>query len=126
MALEWHVAAAICIGSRSFVKAIQTGSTNTSELWRMIDKRTGMTILLWTPCRHRAAGVHANHLVIAEQRRSTQRHIHVRLNARPPPRGAMPFSSPAYELVTHLAPQGFRYFATVIAVVVYTYLMDDD
>ncbi len=42
----------------------------------------------------------------------------------------MPFSTPAYELVTHLAhqglrQQGLRYFATVIAVMVYTYLMDD-
>ncbi len=49
MALEWlspsHAAAAICTDSQSLLKAIQSGSTDTADLRRMLNKRAGKTTL---------------------------------------------------------------------------------
>ncbi len=53
MALEWllpsHAAAAICTDSQSLLKAIQSGSADTTDLRRMLNKRAGKTTLLWIP-----------------------------------------------------------------------------
>ncbi len=60
MALEWllslHAAAAICTDSQSFLKAIQSGSADTTGLRRMLNKRTRKTTLLWIPGHHGIAG----------------------------------------------------------------------
>ncbi len=50
MALEWllpsHATAAICTDSQSLLKAIQSGSADTTDLRRMLNKRAGKTTLL--------------------------------------------------------------------------------
>ncbi len=60
MALEWlllsHAAKAICTGSQSLLKAIQSGSIDTAGLRRMPYKRAGKTALLWIPGHHGIAG----------------------------------------------------------------------
>ncbi len=60
MALEWlspsHAAAAICTDSQSLLKAIQSGSADTTDLRSMINKRAGKTTLLWIPGHHGIAG----------------------------------------------------------------------
>ncbi len=60
MALEWllpsHAAAAICTDSQSLLKAILSGSADTTDLWRMLNKRAGKTTLLSIPGHHRIAG----------------------------------------------------------------------
>ncbi len=47
MALEWllpsHEASAICTDSQSLLKAIQSGSADTTDLRRMLKKRAGKT-----------------------------------------------------------------------------------
>ncbi len=59
-ALEWlspsHAAAAICTDSQLLLKAIQSGSTDTADLRRMLNKRAGKTILLWIPGHQGIAG----------------------------------------------------------------------
>ncbi len=46
MALEWlspsHAATVICSDSQSFRKAIQSGSADTADLRRMVNKRAGL------------------------------------------------------------------------------------
>ncbi len=60
MALEWplpsHAAAAICTDSQSLLKAIQSGSGDTTDLRRMLNKRAGKTTLLWISGHHGIAG----------------------------------------------------------------------
>ncbi len=60
MALEWlspsQAAAAICTDSQSLLKAIQSGSADTVDLRRMLNKRAGKTILLWIPGHQGIAG----------------------------------------------------------------------
>ncbi len=60
MALEWllpsYAAIAICTGSQSLLKAIQSGSIDTADLRRMLSKRAGKTTLLWIPGHHVIAG----------------------------------------------------------------------
>ncbi len=60
MALEWllpsHEAAVICTNNQSLLKAIQSGSDDTSDTRRMFVKRAGKTTLLWTPGHHGIAG----------------------------------------------------------------------
>ncbi len=60
IALEWFLpsqaAAAICTDSQSLLKAIQSGSADTTDLRRMLNKRAGKTTLLWIPGHHGIAG----------------------------------------------------------------------
>ncbi len=60
MALEWllpsHAAAAICTDSQSLIKAIQSGSADTTDLRSMLNKRAGKTTLLWIPGHRGIAG----------------------------------------------------------------------
>ncbi len=60
MALEWllpsHTAVAICTDSQSLLKAIQSGSTDTTDLRRMLNKRAGKTTILWILGHHGIAG----------------------------------------------------------------------
>ncbi len=60
MALQWllpsHDAAAICTDSYSLLKAIQSGSADTADLRRMLNKRAGKTTPLWIPGHHGIAG----------------------------------------------------------------------
>ncbi len=60
MTLEWllplHAAVAICTHSQSLLKAIQSGSADTTDLRRMLNKRAGKTTLLWIPGHHEIAG----------------------------------------------------------------------
>ncbi len=60
MALEWllppHVAAAICTDSQSLLKKIQSGSADTTDLRRNLNKRAGKTTLLWIPGHQGIAG----------------------------------------------------------------------
>ncbi len=50
MALGWilpsHAAAAICTDSQSLLKAIQSGSTDTADLRRMLNKRVGKRLYI--------------------------------------------------------------------------------
>ncbi len=48
--------AAIWTDSQSFLKAIQSGSTDTTDLRRMLSKRARKTTLLWIPGHHGIAG----------------------------------------------------------------------
>ncbi len=58
--LEWllpsQAAAAICTDSQSRLNAIQSGSEDTADLRRMLNKRAGKTTLLWIPGHHGIAG----------------------------------------------------------------------
>ncbi len=60
VALEWllpsQAAAAICTDSQSRLNAIQSGSEDTADLRRMLNKRAGKTTLLWIPGHHGIAG----------------------------------------------------------------------
>ncbi len=53
IAFEWllpsYETAAKCTDSQSFLKVIQSGSTDTSDLRRMLEKRADTTTLLWIP-----------------------------------------------------------------------------
>ncbi len=51
-----HAAAVSCTDSQSFLKAIQSGSADTTDLRRMLNKRAGKTTLLWIPGHHGIAG----------------------------------------------------------------------
>ncbi len=59
-ALEWLLkslaAEAIRTESQSLLKAIQSGSADTTDLRRMLSKRAGKTSLLWIPGHHRITG----------------------------------------------------------------------
>ncbi len=59
-ALEWilpsHAAAVICTDSQSLLKAIQSGSTATADLRRIIKKRAKKTTLLRIPGHNEIAG----------------------------------------------------------------------
>ncbi len=46
------IAAAIYTDSQSLLKAIQSGSPDTSDLRCMLNKRAGKTTLLWIPGHH--------------------------------------------------------------------------
>ncbi len=60
MELEWllpsHAAAAICTDSKSLLKAIHSGSADTTDLRRMLNKRAEKTTLLWITGHHGIAG----------------------------------------------------------------------
>ncbi len=60
MALEWllpsHAAATIFTDNQSLLKVIQSGSADTTDLRRMLNKRAGKTTLLWIPGHHMIAG----------------------------------------------------------------------
>ncbi len=60
MAHEWLLlspaAIAICTGSQSLLKAIQSGSIDTAGQRLMPYKRAGKTALLWIPGHHVIAG----------------------------------------------------------------------
>ncbi len=60
MALGWllpsHATAAICTESQSLLKRTQSGSADTADLRRMLNKRTGKTTLLWIPGHRGIAG----------------------------------------------------------------------
>ncbi len=60
MAHEWllpsHAAAVICTDSQSLLKAIQSGSADTTDLRRMLNKRAGKTTLFWIPDHQGIAG----------------------------------------------------------------------
>ncbi len=49
-------AAAVCTDSQSLLKAIQSGSADTTDLRRMLNKRAGKTTLVWIPGHHGIAG----------------------------------------------------------------------
>ncbi len=46
----------VTLDSQSLLKAIQSGSANTTDLRRMLNKRAGKTSLLWIPGHHGIAG----------------------------------------------------------------------
>ncbi len=54
--LPSHAAAAICTDSQSLIKAIQSGSADTTDLRRILNKRAGKTTVLWIPGHHGIAG----------------------------------------------------------------------
>ncbi len=64
MMLEWllpsHAAVAICTDSQPLLKAIQSGSADTADLMRMLNKRADKTALLWTPGHHGIASNEAD------------------------------------------------------------------
>ncbi len=46
----------VTLDSQSLLKAIQSGSTDTTDLRRMLNKRAGKATLLWIPGHHGIAG----------------------------------------------------------------------
>ncbi len=53
IALEWLLPSRTAI---SLLKAIQSGSADTADLRRMLNKRGGKTTLLWIPGHHGITG----------------------------------------------------------------------
>ncbi len=54
--LPSYADAGICLDSQSLLKAMQSGSADTTGLRRMLNKRAGKTTLLWIPGHHGIAG----------------------------------------------------------------------
>ncbi len=50
------MAPVICTDSQSLLKALQSGSADTADLRRMLNKRAGKTTLLWIPDHHGVGG----------------------------------------------------------------------